>query len=116
MLLRIIEILLPMFVVVLTGYICALRTSIDMGPINKLNLDYFLPALVFASLVNMPLDSKQVNLIAASVITVILPGLLIAMLCRFYHWNVKFWVLRHMFRNSGRLAIPLFVYTFGRNC
>ncbi|MBB1271329.1 AEC family transporter [Psychromonas sp. SR45-3] len=113
MLLRIIEILFPMFVVVLAGYICARRTSIDMGPINKLNLDYFVPALVFASLVNMPLGSKQVNLIAASVIAVILPGLLIAMLCRFYHWNVKVWVPPHMFRNSGNLAIPLFVYTFG---
>jgi hypothetical protein len=113
MLFRIIEILFPMFTVVLAGYICARRTSINMGPINRLNLDYFSPALVFASLVNMPLGSKQVNLIAASLIAVILPGLLMWLLCRIYRLDLKVWVPPHMFRNSGNLAIPLFVYTFG---
>lgn len=113
MLFRIIEILFPMFTVVLAGYICARRTSINMGPINRLNLDYFSPALVFASLVNMPLGSKQVNLISASLIAVILPGLLMWLLCRIYRLELKVWVPPHMFRNSGNLAIPLFVYTFG---
>lgn len=102
-----------MFAVVVAGYICARRTSINMGPINKLNLDYFAPALVFASLVNMPLGIKQVNLISASLIAVILPGLLMAGVCHIYRLDLKIWVPPHMFRNSGNLAIPLFVYTFG---
>ncbi len=113
MLFRIIEILLPMFVVVVAGYICARRTSINMAPINKLNLDYFSPALVFASLVDMPLGAKQVNLISACLIAVILPGLLMWVICRIYRLDLKVWVPPHMFRNSGNLAIPLFVYTFG---
>ena len=113
MLFRIIEILFPMFAVVAAGYICARRTSINMGPINKLNLDYFSPALVFASLVNMPLGTKQVNLIAATLLAVILPGLLMWLVCRMYRLDLKVWVPPHMFRNSGNLAIPLFVYTFG---
>ncbi len=54
MLFQIIEILFPMFAVVVAGYICARRTSINMGTVNRLNLDYFSPALVFASLVDMP--------------------------------------------------------------
>lgn len=113
MLFLVIEILFPMFAVVVAGYICARRTSINMGPINKLNLDYFSPALVFASLVNMPLGAKQVNLIAASLIAVLLPGLLMWIVCRIYRLDLKVWIPPHMFRNSGNLAVPLFVYTFG---
>ncbi|MGB5444193.1 MAG: AEC family transporter [Psychromonas sp.] len=113
MLFRIIEILFPMFAVIVAGYLCARRTSINMGPINKLNLDYFAPALVFASLVNMPLGAKQLNLISASLIAVILPGLLMWLICRIYRLDSKVWIPPHMFRNSGNLAIPLFVYTFG---
>jgi predicted permease len=113
MLFRIIEILLPMFAVVVVGYICARRTSINMRPINQLNLDYFSPALVFASLVNMPLGIKQVNLISATLLAVIFPGLLMWIVCRIYRLDLKVWIPPHMFRNSGNLAIPLFVYTFG---
>ncbi|MFT6928200.1 MAG: putative permease [Psychromonas sp.] len=113
MLFRVIEILFPMFAVVLIGYICARRTSINMASINKLNLDYFCPALVFASLVNMPLGTKQVNLISATFIAVLLPGLLMWIVCRIYRLDIKVWLPPHMFRNSGNLAIPLFVYTFG---
>jgi len=113
MLFRVIEILFPMFAVVVAGYICARRTSINMASINKLNLDYFSPALVFASLVNMPLGEKQVNLTTASLIAVLLPGLLMWIICRIYRLDIKLWLPPHMFRNSGNLAIPLFVYTFG---
>lgn len=113
MLFRVIEILFPMFAVVVAGYICARRTSINMASINKLNLDYFSPALVFAALVNMPLGEKQVNLTTASLIAVLLPGLLMWIICRIYRLDIKLWLPPHMFRNSGNLAIPLFVYTFG---
>ena len=113
MLFQIIEILFPMFAVVVAGYICARRTSINMATINRLNLDYFSPALVFASLVDMPLGIKQVNLISACLLAVMLPGLLMWIVCRIYRLDLKVWVPPHMFRNSGNLAIPLFVYTFG---
>jgi len=113
MLFRVIEILFPMFFVVVAGYICARRTSINMGPINKLNLDYFSPALVFASLVGMPLGTQQVNLITAGLIAVVLPGLLMWIVCRIYRLDLKVWLPPQMFRNSGNLAVPLFVYTFG---
>ena len=74
---------------------------------------YFCPALVFASLVSMPLGIKQVNLIAAGLIAIILPGLLMWVVCRIYRLDLKVWIPPQMFRNSGNLAVPLFVYTFG---
>lgn len=102
-----------MFFVVIAGYICAKKTAIDMKPINRLNIDYFVPALVFSCLVDMPLGTKQVNLTIACLLAVIIPGVIIWLFCKFRQLDHKVWVPPHMFRNSGNLAIPLFVYTFG---
>ncbi len=113
MLIRVIEILFPMFFVVIAGYICAKKTAIDMKPINRLNLDYFAPALVFSCLVDMPLGYKQINLTFACILAVIIPGIVIWVFSKVRNLDYKVWVPPHMFRNSGNLAIPLFMYTFG---
>jgi malate permease and related proteins len=113
MLLRVIEILFPMFFVVFAGYLCARRTGINMGAINRANLEYFAPALVFSALVDIPLGSRQLNLTYASIIAVLFPGLLMLVLCRIKQLDIKTWLPPHMFRNCGNLAIPLFMYTFG---
>ncbi|MCE0492584.1 AEC family transporter [Vibrio salinus] len=113
MLIRVIEILFPMFFVVIVGYLCAKKTSIDMKPINRLNIDYFAPALVFSCLVDMPIGNKQIALINAGILAVIVPGIVIWLFTLFRQLDHKVWVPPHMFRNSGNLAIPLFVYTFG---
>lgn len=113
MLIRVIEILFPMFFVVVAGYVCAKKTSINMKPINQLNLDYFSPALVFGSLVAMPLGTKQISLVYACMLAIILPGIMMLAVCRVYRLPIKVWLPPHMFRNSGNLAIPIFVYTFG---
>lgn len=102
-----------MFFVVIAGYICAKKTAISMQPINRLNLDYFAPALVFSCLVDMPLGYKQIDLTFACILAVIIPGMVIWVFCKFRKLDYKVWVPPHMFRNSGNLAIPLFMYTFG---
>lgn len=113
-LLRVIEILFPMFSVVLLGYYCSRRTGIDMAPINRLNLDYFAPAFVFSVLVDMPLGSRQINLIYAGLLALLVPGILMWVVCKIKNLDIRIWLPSHMFRNSGNLAIPLFVYTFGQ--
>lgn len=115
MLLRVIEILFPMFSLVALGFLCAKQTNINMKPINRVNIDYFAPALVFSSLVNMPLGFRQLDLIYACLIAIIVPGILLGAFCYVYKWPARVWVPPHMFRNSGNLAIPLFVYTFGQS-
>lgn len=114
MLLRVVAILFPMFSVVFAGYICTRLSKINMAVVNRLNLDYFTPALVFGALVEMPLGARQVSLITASIIAVLLPGLIMWAWCRLFHLDIRVWLPPHMFRNSGNLAIPIFVYTFGQ--
>ncbi|EGR3945806.1 AEC family transporter [Vibrio cholerae] len=110
---QIIAILFPVMSLVLIGYLIGLWLKPDFRPINRINMEAFVPALVFSSLVNMPLDTQQTPLLLAALIAVLIPGILMLLVCRFGGWSFKTWAPLHMFRNSGNLAIPLFTYAFG---
>ncbi|MGF1757672.1 AEC family transporter [Photobacterium sagamiensis] len=110
---KVVGILFPVFAIVLVGYAISKRLKPDFKPINRINMDVFVPALIFSSLVNMKLDTSQVSLLTAAVCAVIMPGLLMIALCRINKITFKAWAPPQMFRNSGNLAIPLFSYTFG---
>ncbi|MGY3689475.1 AEC family transporter [Vibrio coralliilyticus] len=113
MLEQVIGILFPVFTLVLVGFSVGRWLKPDFRPINRINMDAFTPALVFSSLVSMPLDTEQVPLLSASLIAVLLPGVLMIPICKLAGLRYKAWAPPHMFRNSGNLAIPLFTYTFG---
>lgn len=110
---QIIGILLPVFALIAVGFSVGRWLKPDFRPINRINMDTFTPALVFSSLVVMPLGGAQVPLLSASLVAVLLPGLLMWPICRLFKLRYKAWAPPHMFRNSGNLAIPLFTYTFG---
>ncbi|WP_099607904.1 AEC family transporter [Vibrio coralliilyticus] len=113
MLEQVIGILFPVFALVLVGFSVGRWLKPDFRPINRINMDAFTPALVFSSLVSMPLDTEQVPLLSATLIAVLLPGVLMIPICKLAGLRYKAWAPPHMFRNSGNLAIPLFTYTFG---
>ncbi|NVD07704.1 AEC family transporter [Vibrio sp. JPW-9-11-11] len=113
MLEQVVGILFPVFALVLVGFSVGKWLKPDFRPINRINMDTFTPALVFSSLVAMPLDLDQVPLLSASLVAVLLPGVVMIPICRLSGLNFKAWAPPHMFRNSGNLAIPLFTYTFG---
>ncbi|EKO3388408.1 AEC family transporter [Vibrio fluvialis] len=110
---QVVSILFPVMALVCVGYAIGRWLNPDFRPINRINMDTFLPALVFSSLATMPLDTTQLPLIYASLIAVLIPGILMIPICKLGGWNFKAWAPLHMFRNSGNLAIPLFTYTFG---
>ncbi|MCG6403715.1 AEC family transporter [Vibrio fluvialis] len=110
---QVVSILFPVMALVCVGYAIGRWLKPDFRPINRINMDTFLPALVFSSLAAMPLDTAQLPLIYASLIAVLIPGILMIPICKLGGWNFKAWAPLHMFRNSGNLAIPLFTYTFG---
>ncbi|KGY13263.1 membrane protein [Vibrio tubiashii] len=110
---QVIGILFPVFALIAVGYSVGKWLKPDFKPINRINMDTFTPALVFSSLVAMPLDTEQAPLLSASLIAVLLPGLVMLPVCRLFKLQYKAWTPPHMFRNSGNLAIPLFTYTFG---
>ena len=110
---QVIGILFPVFALIAVGYSVGRWLKPDFKPINRINMEAFVPALVFSSLVAMPLNTEQTPLLTASFIAVLLPGLIMLPVCRLFKLQYKSWAPPHMFRNSGNLAIPLFTYTFG---
>lgn len=112
---QVVSILFPVMALVCVGYALGRWLKPDFRSINRINMDAFLPALVFSSLAAMPLDTEQLPLIYASLVAVLIPGLLMIPICKLGGWNFKAWAPLHMFRNSGNLAIPLFTYTFGEH-
>ncbi|EJE8153307.1 AEC family transporter [Vibrio alginolyticus] len=111
----VIGILFPLFSLVAMGYGIGRWIKMDFRPINRINMDMFLPALVFSSVGTMPLDMTKVPLLSASLVAIFIPGLLMVPICRLFKLPYKIWAPPHMFRNSGNLAIPLFTYTFGED-
>ncbi|WGV98371.1 AEC family transporter [Vibrio sp. YMD68] len=110
---QVINILFPVFALAFVGFAVGRWLKPDFKPINQINMSVCIPALVFASLATMPLDTEQLPLIYASLVAILVPGLLMIPICKYLGLNFKAWAPPHMFRNSGNLAIPLFTYTFG---
>ncbi|CAH8206795.1 AEC family transporter [Vibrio aestuarianus] len=112
---QVVNILFPVIALVGVGFMIGRWQKPDFRPINRINMDAFVPALVFSSLATMPLDTQQLPLIVASLVAVLIPALLMIPICLMMKINYKAWAPLHMFRNSGNLAIPLFTYTFGES-
>ncbi|MGX9417569.1 AEC family transporter [Vibrio sp. RC27] len=109
----IIGILFPMFAVTTVGFCIGRWIKLDFAPINRINMDFFIPALVFSSVGTMPLDITKIPLLSAALLAILIPCIVMLLVCRVFKLNFKVWAPPHMFRNSGNLAIPLFTYAFG---
>ena len=114
MLIRIVEILFPLFAITALGYVVGRRMKPDLSQANKLNMDVFVPALVFAALANKAFDiSAFLPLVVAVSLIVVGSGLVAWALARALGMQPKTLVPPIMFNNCGNLGLPLAVLTFG---
>ena len=114
MLIRIVEILFPLFAITALGYLVGRRMKPDLSQANKLNMDVFVPALVFAALANKAFDiSAFLPLVVAVSLIVVGSGLVAWALARALGMQPKTLVPPIMFNNCGNLGLPLAVLTFG---
>jgi predicted permease len=114
-LLRIIEIIFPVFAIVMVGWFYGRYRAVDMAAPNQTNMDIFIPALVFSALADKSFDlvGHQVFAVAAFVIMVGsgLIGWGVAKLTGISH---KVLVPTTMFNNCGNLGLPLAYLAFGQ--
>lgn len=116
MLLRIVEILLPIFAIVAAGFLYARRHRPEMAVANRLNMDVFLPALVFGTLAGQSFALADYSMLAlAGVLVILLPGLLAWPLARLTGMPPKTFVPPMMFNNSGNIGLPLALLTWGHS-
>ncbi|UHD18940.1 AEC family transporter [Thiocapsa bogorovii] len=103
-----------MFAVVAVGFFYARRHRPDMRAATALNMDVFVPALVFSALASKDADLAAYGLLAfAGVALVLGSGLIAWPIARLSGIAVRTFVPPMMFLNSGNMGIPLLVLAFG---
>jgi len=116
MLLTIINIVFPVFAIIGVGTVWGRLNRPDLALVNRLNMEIFVPALVFAVMAGKDFQLaayKQLALAATAV--VIGSGLLSWPLARLLKVNAKTFVPPMMFNNTGNMGIPLLLLAFGES-
>ncbi len=114
MLLRIFSIIFPVFAIAALGFWYGKRKRPDMALANQLNMDLFVPALVFAALSSKDFDLGAYGALAMGGGAVIIgSGLLAWPVGRWLHADYRTFVPPMMFNNSGNMGLPLALLAFG---
>jgi len=111
---RIVGVIFPVYAIVAAGFVYGRWKKPDMGFANQLNMDVFVPALVFAALASKSFDiANHLGLLAGALIVVLGSGLLALPVARWLGVPVNTFVPPMMFTNSGNMGLPLAVLAFG---
>lgn len=111
---KIFTIVFPLITIVGLGYAYARRINTDMSITNKINIDIFVPALIFSVLSDKSFNLLQFQTLAiAGAATVLGSGLLLWPACRLLSVSPKTFLPPMMFSNTGNLGLPLMVLAFG---
>lgn len=114
MLIRILSILFPLFAIVAVGYFVARQLKPDMGDVNRLNMDVFVPALVFGAMAGSDVRVEDyLSLALAAALVVVGLGVVGWAVARAAGIAPKTLVPPMMFNNCGNLGLPLAVLAFG---
>jgi predicted permease len=111
---RILSITLPIFAIVLAGFIYGRVKKPNMAGANQIIIDLALPCLIFTSLSAKQFELTSASLfVLAATIVVIFSGLLIWPLAKYSGTGAKALLPYVMFGNVGPIGIPLTVLAFG---
>jgi len=113
---RIAGIVFPIYAIVAVGYAYGRWKKPDMAFANELNMDIFVPALVFAALASKSFDIAQnIPLLLGATAVVLGTGLLAWPVARMLGVAGNTFVPPMMFKNSGNMGLPLMVLAFGES-
>ena len=112
--LQIADITLPIFVIVLIGFLYSRKVKPDLAGANKLIVDVALPILIFTSLSTKSFDAvAAMSFTGAALLFILLSGLLAWPLARLSGASWRAFLPCTMFTNVGPVGIPLIVLAFG---
>jgi predicted permease len=112
---RVLDIILPVFLVIALGFAYARRARPDMTWVNRLNMNVLAPALIFTALAGKDFDLfANGKLIAGAIASVLGAGLLAWPFARLLHEDRRTFVPPMMFNNCGNMGLPLAVLAFGQ--
>lgn len=113
---RLVAILFPIFGIVAAGYFYARHHKPEMAVANRLNMDVFVPALVFAAMAGKSFDlAAYAPLAMGGFLVLATCGLLAWPLAKLIGSQPKTLVPPMMFNNSGNIGLPLAVLAWGED-
>ncbi len=114
MIYQILSIVAPVFGLVLVGWLYARRHGPDMSAANRINLDVFIPALIFDVLSGKDFQiGLYLDLALGALLVVLGSGLVALAVSRVTGTAWRTLVPPSMFNNSGNMGLPLAVLAFG---
>ncbi len=115
MFLSILGIVFPIFAIVLVGFLYARRHTPDMTAANRLNMDIFLPALLFIVVADDSFKPGAFGVLALVGVAIVLgSGLLAIPVARLSGYRSLTFAPPMMFNNCGNIGLPLALLAFGQ--
>lgn len=112
--LRLLAVLFPIFGIVAAGYFYGRRHKPEMAVANRLNMDVFVPALVFAAMAGKSFDlAAYAPLALGAFLLLVSCGLLAWPFARLCGVPAKTLVPPMLFNNSGNIGLPLALLAWG---
>lgn len=114
MLAQILSTMLPVFLIAGCGALYGRYRTPDIQGLNTLNMELFVPMLVFAVLADQQAPLQEYTSLALAAAVVVLgSGIVLYPLARALNLNLKTFLPPMMFNNSGNMGIPILVLAFG---
>ena len=111
---QILSTMLPVFLIAGCGALYGRYRTPDIQGLNVLNMELFVPMLVFAVLADQQAPLQEyARLALAATVVVLGSGIVLYPLAKVLKLNLKTFLPPMMFNNSGNMGIPLLVLAFG---
>lgn len=111
---QILATLLPVFLIAGCGAAYGHFRTPDIRSLNTLNMELFVPLLVFAVLADRQAPLADYAWLATAAVAVVLgSGLLLWPVAKWLSLDIKVFLPPMMFNNSGNMGVPLLVLAFG---
>ena len=111
---RLVAILFPIFGIVAAGYFYGRKHKPEMAVANRLNMDVFVPAVVFAAMAGKSFEIQAYATLALGAFLLLACcGLLAWPVARLLNVQSKTLVPPMLFNNSGNIGLPLAVLAWG---
>jgi len=115
---RIIGIILPVFIIVASGYVYArLRgdtVKVDMTAVNRVSMDVLCPMLVFSALAGKDFDLVHNGILVLAGVAISLGSAVLSLpVCRLLGYDARSFIPPMMYNNCGNMGLPLAALAFG---
>ena len=112
---RVLSVIFPVFSIILVGYVYSRRFKIDMSTSNRINIDVFVPMLIFDIMSTGDFIFGDYSSLAfAGLLVVLASGLLAWPIAKAFGYHWKTFLPPMMFNNSGNMGLPVILLAFGK--